>query len=86
MPNVTRLSRRAFGFGTSDFFSFVRLTDDFAEGATSGTTVGADIDAVGAISTAPPVPPPGSVPEPGTLLLVGAGFALAAATRAARRD
>ncbi len=76
----------AFGFGTSDFFSFIRLTDDIAEGATSGTTVGADIDAVGAISTAPPVPPPGRVPEPGTLLLLSAGLALAAATRAARRD
>jgi hypothetical protein len=57
----------AFGFGTSDFFSFVRLTDNIALDATSGTTVGADIDAVGAIASAPPVV---TVPEPATLLLV----------------
>ena len=29
----------AFGFGTSDFFSYVRLTDNIALDATSGTTV-----------------------------------------------
>lgn len=62
----------AFGFGTSDFFSFVRLTDDIALDATSGTTVGADIDAVGAISTAPAV---NGVPEPGTFALLGIGLA-----------
>ena len=62
----------AFGFGTSDFFSFVRLTDNIALDATTGTTVGADIDAVGAISSAPPV---GTVPEPATLLLVATAFA-----------
>ncbi len=61
----------AFGFGTSDFFSFVRLTDDIAEGDKSGATVGADIDAVGAISSAPPV----NVPEPATLGLLALGFA-----------
>ncbi|ENO75174.1 hypothetical protein C664_17837 [Thauera sp. 63] len=58
----------AFGFGTSDFFSYIRLTDVLTEGATTGTTVGADIDAVGAISSAPPVV---SVPEPGVLALLG---------------
>jgi hypothetical protein len=42
-----------FGFGSSDSFSYVRLTDDPNEGNTSGDTVGADIDAVGAISTTP---------------------------------
>jgi hypothetical protein len=61
----------AFGFGTSDFFSFIRLTDVINEGATSGATVGADIDAVGAISSAPPV----NVPEPATLALLGIGLA-----------
>lgn len=65
----------AFGFGTSDFFSFVRLTDDILLDAPSGTTVGADIDAVGAIASAPPV---GTVPEPATLLLVATAFAAGA--------
>jgi hypothetical protein len=59
----------AYGFGSSDLFHFVRLRDDPAEGATTGPTVGADIDAVGAISTLT------AVPEPATLglLLVGLG-------------
>ena len=49
----------AYGWGTSDFFSYVRLTDDTNEGQQgSGGTVGADIDAVGAITSAPPVPIP----------------------------
>lgn len=47
----------AFGFGTGDFFRFVRITDDPDEGGDSGATVGADIDAVGAISSAAPPPP-----------------------------
>lgn len=41
----------AFGFGSLHTFSYVRLTDDPNEGGTGGATVGADIDAVGAIST-----------------------------------
>ena len=42
----------AFGFTTTDLFGFVRLTDDPNEGGGgSGGSVGADIDAVGAIST-----------------------------------
>ena len=73
----------AYGFGPTDFFSFIRLTDVRSEGATSGATVGADIDAVGAISSAPPVPPNG-VPEPGILGLFGIGFA-ALALRGRRR-
>lgn len=63
-----------YGYGTSDFFSFVRLTDDTDEGEQGdGRTVGADIDAVGAITTAPPV----SVPEPGSLALLGVALAIA---------
>ena len=41
----------AFGFGSSDSFAYVRLTDDPDEGNRTGDTVGADIDSVGAIST-----------------------------------
>jgi hypothetical protein len=54
----------AFGWGIADLFSYVRLTDDKAEGGTSGSTVGADIDAVGAI-TSKRAPPPG-VPDSGS--------------------
>ncbi|MGB7327296.1 MAG: GEVED domain-containing protein [Rubripirellula sp.] len=42
----------AFGFGTQDRFAFVRLTD-LRQGGTSGASLGADIDAVGAISSVP---------------------------------
>ncbi|MCB1133440.1 MAG: hypothetical protein KDN05_20135 [Verrucomicrobiae bacterium] len=41
----------SFGFTSADVFRFVRLTDDPAEGQTTGNSAGADIDAVGAIST-----------------------------------
>jgi hypothetical protein len=58
----------AFGFGTSSAFSYVRLTDDGNEGDQTGASVGADIDALGAISTRP-------VPEPGTLALLALGTA-----------
>lgn len=68
----------AFGFGTGDQFAYVRLTDDTAEGGQGGATVGADIDAVGAISTIRV-----SVPEPATLALLG--FVLAGLTLARRR-
>lgn len=61
----------SFGFTTADLFGYIRLTDDINEGGTgSGGTVGADIDAVGAISTVRTV----NVPEPGTLALAGIGF------------
>lgn len=57
-----------FGFGLLDFFSFVRLTDDPDLDGQTGNTVGADIDAVGAISSAPPVP---QVPVPAAVWLFG---------------
>ena len=71
----------AFGFGVNDLFRFVRLRDDPREGGTSGATVGADIDAVGAISSvATPVPEP----ETWALMLFGAA-ALALQRRRASR-
>lgn len=60
----------AFGFGVADEFAFVRLRDDPAEGGQSGATAGADINAVGAISTVRR-----GVPEPGVLALLGIGSA-----------
>jgi hypothetical protein len=57
----------AFGFGTSSAFFFVRLTDDGAEGDQTGASVGADIDAVGAITTR-------AVPEAGTLAMLALGI------------
>lgn len=59
----------SFGYGLGDSFSFVRLTDVLGEGGTSGATVGADIDAVGAISTA-------AVPEPASWAMMVAGLGL----------
>jgi hypothetical protein len=59
----------AFGFGANDRFSYVRLTDDTNQGEQVGEFVGADIDAVGAISSAPPTtatttPPTSAVAVP----------------------
>ena len=51
-------------------FDAVQLIDDPNEGGSSGPTVGADIDAVGAITSHQV-----SVPEPATLLLMGFGLA-----------
>jgi hypothetical protein len=61
----------AFGFGSSSQFRYVRLTDDPAQGQTNTRTLGADIDAVGAISTIP-----NTIPAPGAILLgtIGTGL------------
>lgn len=73
----------AYGFGPTDFFSYVRLTDDLLEGLRTGNTVGADIDAVGAITSAPPVNNP--IPEPGSLVLLCSGLGLIGALVRRRR-
>lgn len=60
----------AYGFGIDDLFAYIRLTDDTNEGEqTGGASIGADIDAVGAISTVR-----SEVPEPATMALLGAGL------------
>ncbi|MCE2810227.1 MAG: hypothetical protein LW850_07470 [Planctomycetaceae bacterium] len=41
----------AFGFGTDSLLRYVRLTDDPNQGPNAGNSVGADIDAVGALSS-----------------------------------
>ncbi len=57
-------------------FSYVRLQDDPTENLSDTRYAGADIDAVGAITSAPPVT---SVPGPGSLgLIFGGLFALGA--------
>ncbi len=58
-----------FGFSSADLFGYVRLTDDTNEGDQSGLSVGADIDAVGAISTVQH-----SVPEPSVIALFSLGL------------
>jgi PEP-CTERM motif len=73
----------AFGWGLADQFAFVRLTDDTLEGGQTGASVGADIDALGAISSVAVTP----IPEPSTnaLLLTGlAAMVLVARRRRAR--
>jgi MYXO-CTERM domain-containing protein len=69
--------------------SFVRLIDDAAEGQSnpSADFAGADIDAVGAIRSVAPPPPPtpnGEVPLPGALPLLGLGAAALVALRRRR--
>jgi len=57
------------GFGVGVLlFDAVQLIDDPDEGLMTGGTVGADIDAVGAIASAP-APDPGAIPEPTTFVV-----------------
>lgn len=73
----------AFGFGRQDFFSYVRLIDDInAKYGWSAPSAGADIDAIGAISSIAV----SQVPEPSGLIgLLSLGvFSLWAKFRAAR--
>jgi hypothetical protein len=68
----------AYGFTSADRLSFVRLRDDPDRDGQTGVSVGADFDAVGAVSTIP-------IPEPSTALLLIAGLAgLAVAGRRRR--
>lgn len=61
----------AFGFGPADEFRFVRLIDDPREGDSRPPTPGADIDAVGAISSRRVL----DVPAPHTAWLLALGLA-----------
>lgn len=65
----------AYGHGLDGRYAWVRLTDDALEGNGSGNTAGADIDAVGAISSV------AVVPEPGRWALLLAGLAALALVR-----
>ena len=65
----------AYGFGLSASFSYVKLMDDPNQGSRdpNDPSVGADIDAVGAISSVFAAP----VPEPASWALLLTGFGLA---------
>ncbi|MDY0743760.1 PEP-CTERM sorting domain-containing protein [Paucibacter sp. R3-3] len=61
----------SYGFTAADHFSYVRLTDANPNHLTTGGgSSGADIDAIGAISTLPVA----AVPEPATVALMLAGL------------
>ncbi len=49
--NVKTIDLDAFGVKPNERLVFVRLTDDITQGASTGDSVGADIDAVGAIAS-----------------------------------
>ena len=69
----------AYGFGTSDLFNYVMIQDNFPLGGFGPqSTVGADIDAVAAITTVP-------IPEPATVSLLGLGIATFSLIRRRRR-
>jgi hypothetical protein len=61
----------SFGFGVNDKFQYVRLTDVYGDNYGIGASAGADVDAIGAISSAPIT---AAVPEPGTYALLFAGL------------
>jgi hypothetical protein len=60
----------AAGFGATDLFPFVRVRDDPADVGSSPPIAGADIDAIGAITTVAVEP----IPVPAALWLFGSGL------------
>jgi hypothetical protein len=69
--SVAGVDLDSFGYGVSDRFSYVRLTDVFADShSAAGGSAGADVDAIGAISSAPIA---AAVPETYALMLAGLG-------------
>ena len=62
--SISSIDIDLFGFTATDEFSYVRLTDDPEEGGNTGATAGADIDAVGAVSTTPTTHVPDLLIEP----------------------
>lgn len=74
----------SFGFGADDVFHFVRLRDDPDHSQAIGRWVGADIDAVGAISTVPSTPAT-IAPLPAPAFMGLAMFAGLGAWQAVRR-
>lgn len=58
----------AFNFSSASSLRYFRLRDDPDEGNSTGPSVGADVDAVGAITTRP-------VPSSGTVALMSLGLA-----------
>jgi len=60
------------GVSAGDLFSYVRVTDAPGGPASSAPFAGPDIDAIGAISSAPPIPPV-PLPAAGWAMLMGLG-------------
>lgn len=72
----------AFGVGPGNYYSYVRLTDDISEIPYAVGTAGADIDAVKALSSGPPVV---STPEPSSIIFCGLTLLALAGVRRFRR-